>query len=226
MSTLKITAITATRTAPCAPPETSPATLPAAAPVTLTARSDGWSPERQAIFLRALASTQSVADAARAAGKSRQSAYALRARLRGEPFDRAWHAALQCRFDALAEAALERAMHGVEVPHYYKGEMVGTSRRYDERLTVALLAMRDRFGPPAAPQWHLSNQYDPGDFGALVDRVEEGPETWDEEYLLDREAALAECAEDEDEGEGEGEPDKGSADLDCPPENLQQMRDS
>ncbi len=27
------------------------------------------------------------------------------------------------------------------MPHYYKGELIGTSRRYDERLTVALLKM-------------------------------------------------------------------------------------
>ena len=43
---------------------------------------------------------------------SRQSAYALRARLKGEPFDRAWQAALLNRFDALAEAAMERVEQG------------------------------------------------------------------------------------------------------------------
>ncbi|MEE4537708.1 MAG: hypothetical protein V2J51_04355, partial [Erythrobacter sp.] len=107
-------------------------------------RHDGWTPARQATFLRALASTQSVAKAARAAGMSRQSAYGLRARLKGEPFDLAWHAAMRCRFDALAEAAMERALNGVEVPHFHKGELIHTSRRFDERLTVALLAMRDR----------------------------------------------------------------------------------
>ena len=37
--------------------------------------------------------------------------------------------------------ALERALNGIKVPHYYKGELIGTSRRYDERLTVALLKM-------------------------------------------------------------------------------------
>ena len=42
----------------------------------------------------------------------RSSAYALRARLKGEPFDLAWQAALRCRFDGLAEVALERAITG------------------------------------------------------------------------------------------------------------------
>lgn len=175
-------------------------------------RHDGWTPDRQAIFLRALASTHSVAQAARSAGMSRQSAYALRARLKGEPFDLAWQAALQCRFDALAEAALERAMHGVEVPHFYKGELVGTSRRYDERLTVALLAMRDRFRPHTVPQWHASAHYDREHFAELVTRVEEGPETWEEEQALEREALLEEYASEAfgDEEEVDFEDDPGA----------------
>jgi hypothetical protein len=118
------------------------------------------------------------------AGMSRQSAYALRARLRGEPFDLAWTAALRCRFDALAECALERAMHGVEVPHFYKGELIATSRRFDERLTVALLAMRDRFAPPHVPSWHDASAYPADDFRGLIERIETGPETWEEERLL------------------------------------------
>lgn len=113
-------------------------------------RHDGWTTQRQVTFLRALAATHSVAEAAREAGMSRQTAYALRARLKGEPFDHAWHAALRCRFDALAEAALERALHGVEVPHFHRGELIHTSRKFDERLTVALLAMRNQQHPPGA----------------------------------------------------------------------------
>jgi len=151
----------------------------------------GWTPARQAVFLRALASTQSVAGAARMVGLSRQSAYALRARLKGEPFDLAWGAALRCRFDALAECALERAMHGVEVPHFYKGEMVGTSRKFDERLTVALLAMRDRFAP--APKLPVgAARLVPADFAGLLDLVEGGAQSWAEAYQNDAEARIAE----------------------------------
>ncbi len=166
-------------------------------------RHDGWTIERQSIFLRTLSASHSVAEAARAAGMSRQSAYALRARLKGEPFDMAWHAALRCRFDALTEAALERALHGVEVPHYYKGELVGTSRRFDERLTVALLAMRASFGPPHRPTYHPAAGYRADDFGALLERVEHGPETWKEQMQQEEEEYFAEVAELDEEQEGE-----------------------
>ncbi len=140
---------------------------------------DGWSVERQTAFLRALATTHNVSAAARAVGLSRQSAYKLRARLRGQPFDMAWDAAFQSAFDRLAEAAMERALNGVEVPHYHQGELVGTSRRYDERLTIALLAMRERFLRPPAPAYHEASHYEAEDFRALLKRVALGPETWE-----------------------------------------------
>ncbi|MFL0355721.1 hypothetical protein ACI5KX_04515 [Erythrobacter sp. GH1-10] len=170
------------------PSDIAPATPTA---LTTTQRHDGWTPARQTAFLRALASSHSVAAAARQAGMSRQSAYALRARLKGEPFDLAWTAALRCRFDALAEAAMERALHGVEVPHFHKGELVHTSRRFDERLTVALLAMRDSFRGPRVPPSHRASAYDPDDFRGLLARIEEGPETWDEQVRLEYEALYA-----------------------------------
>lgn len=174
-------------------------------------RHDGWTHARQAIFLRALASTQSVAQAARAAGMSRQAAYGLRARLKGEPFDLAWHAALRCRFDALAEAAMERALHGVEVPHFYKGELIHTSRRFDERLTVALLAMRDRLGPPRPCPTDPAAGYSAEDFGALVERVERGPDTWREERRAEYEALYAQYAHDGDDHDEEEDWDDGDA---------------
>ncbi len=176
---------------------------PANLPATLTTpntRADGWTPEKQATFLEHLASTHSVKHAARAVGLSRPSAYKLRARLKGEPFDLSWSAAQLCRLDALAEAALERALNGVEFPHYYKGELVGTSRQYNERLTVSLLAMRSAFAPRRVPDWHGAAQYGPDDFRRLVERVEQGPETWVEEAQLayaEPEDAIEEWDEDE-----------------------------
>jgi hypothetical protein len=162
-------------------PDTPPASDPAPQSTALTTtRCDGWTPARQVEFLSAMAAGHSVAEAARMVGRSRASAYALRARLRGEPFDRAWHAAIRCQFDALLEAAMERALNGVEVPHMHKGEVVHTSRRYDERLTIALLAMRSRFGPHGKGRG-LADAYDLEDLNALLDRVAFGTETWDEE---------------------------------------------
>ena len=162
---------------------------PARTTSTQITRHDGWTRERQAAFLRELAASHCVATAARAVGMSRQSAYALRARLKGEPFDRAWQAALLNRFDELAEAAMDRALNGVEVPHYYKGELVGTSRKFDERLAVALLAMRDSFRPGPAPyRTHPAADYRPDDFGPLLERVARGPTTWLEEIRQKHEA--------------------------------------
>lgn len=181
-------------------------TAPEAAPEhTTTQRRDGWTPRKQAQFLEALAATHCVATAARSVGLSRQSAYKLRARLRGEPFDLAWDAAFQTGFDALAEAAMDRAMNGVEVPHFHNGELVHTSRRYDERLTVALLLMRDQPRRPHRPAYHPASAYGAEDFRRLLARVEHGAETWDgDDDPLD--------GEDEEDGV---DPEAGSGDAEA-----------
>ena len=184
--------------------DTAPASLPAL-PAD-AARHDGWTPARQAAFLRELAATHNVTAAARAVGMGRQSAYKLRARLRGTPFDKAWDAAFATRFEVLAEAALDRALNGVEVPHYYNGELVGTSRRYDERLTLALLAMRQ--GLVRKPEYDFLPEaaFEAGDLAALADRVERGPRHWRanaEEECEARYEAEAEAEEDWPEHDGE-----------------------
>jgi hypothetical protein len=138
-----------------------------------------WTAPKMAAFLRQLSATQSVAAAARSVGMSRQSAYKLRARLKGEPFDWAWKCAFRHNFDALAEAALDRALNGIEVPHFHKGELIHTSRRYDERLTVALLAMRGNLAAtPAGPTAYIPEDLSVDNFPELVERVEQGPENW------------------------------------------------
>jgi hypothetical protein len=149
-------------------------------------RHDGWTPERQAVFLRELAATHCVSTAARAVGMSRQSAYKLRHRLQGEPFDIAWSCAFRRLYDALAEMAVERAINGVEVPHFYKGELIHTSRRFDERATVALLALRPEIAPLPLCRPHEQSLYPEDDFERLVGRVEHGDELWaDIDYLDD-----------------------------------------
>lgn len=130
-------------------------------------------------FLRMLAASQNVSAAAKSVGMSRQSAYKLRARLKGAPFDIAWEAAFRHGYDNLAHAALERALNGVEVPHYYRGELVGTSRRYDERLTVALLAMRNRSGAPLMGRYGAAAEYYGERWDALLERVGTGPADWE-----------------------------------------------
>ncbi len=142
-------------------------------------RHDGWTPGKQAAFLQALAATHCVSEAARSVGMSRQSAYKLRARLKGEPFDIAWQAAFRLQYDALLEATVERAIKGVEVPHFHKGELIHTSRRFDERAAVALLAMRSRMAAPLKCWRAEKDKLNLADFQSLVDRVEYGDEYWD-----------------------------------------------
>jgi len=69
----------------------SPATrkLPVAKP-----RHDGWTVERQKIFIRTLGLTRNVSRAAAAAGMSRESAYRLRRRAEGVALAQTWDSIL------------------------------------------------------------------------------------------------------------------------------------
>ena len=115
---------------PLAPPPP-----PAAEPGDSKRNGPRWSGRKTVEFLRLLAATHSVTHAARAVGISRQSAYKLRSRLRGKAFGAAWDEAFHQNYVNLPYAALDHALNGIEVPHCYKGGLVGISRRYDERPT-------------------------------------------------------------------------------------------
>ncbi|TIX49560.1 hypothetical protein [Alteraurantiacibacter aquimixticola] len=97
--------MTRTRTLP-------PPRIPRFAPVPLRARSDGWTPLRQAEFIGMLAQTGSVAAAARFVGMARETAYRLRRRAGAEEFAWAWDVALayarRGRPPAPPAAAMER----------------------------------------------------------------------------------------------------------------------
>ncbi|MGB3723547.1 MAG: hypothetical protein WA979_12115 [Pacificimonas sp.] len=140
-----------------------------------------WTHAKMAQFLRHLSAGHCVSSAARAVRMSRQSAYRLRARLRGQPFDLAWEAAFRHGYDQLAHAALIRALYGVEEDVWFRGEKVGTRRRYDERLTVALLAMANRSGTPRLGRHHAATEMALDDFENLVERVEHGEAMWAED---------------------------------------------
>jgi hypothetical protein len=68
--------------------------LPTFVPVPVRARSDGWTPERQAAFLGLLAETGSVRAAAERLGMARETAYRLRTKPHAESFIAAWDAIL------------------------------------------------------------------------------------------------------------------------------------
>ena len=153
---------------------TDPDSTPSAPSSNPAARRDGWSLEKQLAFLRALSATHSVTEAAKSVGMSRQSAYRLRSRLKGAPFDLAWEVAFHHSYDVLAHAALERALNGVEVPVYFQGEQVGSYRKYDERLTVALLGKLTTGGNPMFGRLGPATEKHARDFEALLARMAEG----------------------------------------------------
>lgn len=117
--------------------------IPPFEPVPLRTRHDGWTAEKQIDFITALSETACVIESCRRVRMSPQSAYALRARINAASFRAAWDAALDYGIRRLSDAAISRAIHGIPVPHFYKGELIGEHRRYDKRLTMFLLRYRD-----------------------------------------------------------------------------------
>lgn len=89
-----------------------------------------------------LASCQTV-------GIGRSTAYDRYAR--DEGFAARWRAAMDDAADVLEAEALRRATRGVDEPVFYKGERVGTVRKYSDTLLIFLLKgarpekFRDRY---------------------------------------------------------------------------------
>lgn len=105
-------------------------------------RHDGWTPERQLLFLARLAETGCVADACRAAGLSTTSA--RRAYKRMPEFAGRWDMALASPRPILEQAAFDRAVHGVEVGIHRNGKVVATHRKYSDGLLRYLLERDDK----------------------------------------------------------------------------------
>ena len=133
-----------------------------------------WTREKMVLFLRELAATQSVSAAAKAVGMSRTAAYNLRNRLQGQPFALGWEVALELGLHNLAQAVVDRALNGEEIKHYYHGELVATSRRYDNRLAQWVLA-----NPWQVGRYQVAREYSAGDFDALLERVESAALHWE-----------------------------------------------
>ncbi len=128
-------------------------------PVPLRARSDGWSEARQCAFLAQLYFTGSVTVAARSVGKSRASAYRLRARPGAESFAHAWDRVLtppgsgrertrlpppkidwrKVTFEALGR----RLETGLIRPVIYRGRMTAIRRKADNSALFRLLRRGD-----------------------------------------------------------------------------------
>jgi hypothetical protein len=166
---------------PAPPPERDTAeSLPPPPPVHVR-KGDRWNKPKMAEFLRQLAATQSVSAAASSVGMTRSSAYRLRNRLKGQPFDIAWEVAFRHGYDNLAHSALELALEGEEVPHYYQGELKSTHRKRNPQLIVQLLKMRNRVGVPMLGRFGAAAEYWGEHWDQLLERVGTGPVDWSAE---------------------------------------------
>lgn len=113
-------------------------------PAPRRARHDGWTAERQRVFIRVLAETGSVTDAARLASVSPRSAYRLRAHPDAKAFAAAWDWALKSAIGNLTAVAFERAIHGAPREKWKNGELVHETRTPSDRMLMFLLKQFDR----------------------------------------------------------------------------------
>ena len=157
-------------------------TLPAFAPVPRKKeQARGWTPQRQRLFIEALAGTGSVKSAARAVGLSAKSAYDLRRASGAEGFRKAWEAALDIGIQMIEDVAMDRALNGVEEPVFAYGKIIGTRRVYNDQLLMFMLRSRSprRFAGGGQPR--ALNGADKFTLAALK---KQWREEWDREHAL------------------------------------------
>lgn len=122
-------------------------------------RHDGWTAQRQRAFIDALGEYGMVRAAAEKVGMSAASAYRLREADGAASFAAAWDRALRRGMANLVDIAMDRAVNGTPVPHFYKGQQVGEARFYDNRLLMFMLrhAVPQTFGR-YAPETELAER--------------------------------------------------------------------
>lgn len=109
-------------------------------------RADGWTPETQASFIRALEAMGSVGKAVRAVGMGRASAYRLRERPEATSFAAAWDRAISMGRTHQYSIAMDRALNGVTIVRVLKGGAIDVSGGPD--MAVVHAALRDEAVPP------------------------------------------------------------------------------
>ena len=142
-------------------------------PVKHRSRKDGWSAQIQCAFLAHLYITGSVAAAARSVGRSRASAYNLRAHAGAESFAQSWDAILAGPSTGSPskggpmrrrrrkvpdwrklthEELFWRAEQGLLRPIIYRGRMRSIARRPDNSALLRLLTRLDRAQKITCPE--------------------------------------------------------------------------
>lgn len=143
------------------PPANLPVPAAKAAPAPYRVRHDGWTAERQNIFIESLAKTRCVRDASRMAGISWNSAY--RHRKRCPAFRERWALALRRSETTIGEVAWKRAVEGVEEDVWYYGKVVGKRTKYANDL-LRLLFQHDTNGAAR----DAAGRFAPADTGEAV----------------------------------------------------------
>jgi hypothetical protein len=139
-------------------------------------RYDGWTPERQRIFLEALSEGSSVVAACRLLGLSKQSAYAFRRRPQNAAFALGWQAACLLGRDNLADELMDRALHGLTDTTTTDEGKIHRRHRHDNRLAMAMLTRLDRLADNASGEaTHAAARLIAAEFDQYLDLVGKGP---------------------------------------------------
>ena len=116
-------------------------------PVPLRAQHNGWTPALQLRFILALARGAGPDEAARALGRTRQSAYRLRKKAGAESFAAAWDRAQAFARSVRASRPRWSSFGGIEtilVPRHYRGRLIGFVQREDVAGAMRVLGRLDR----------------------------------------------------------------------------------
>jgi len=138
-------------------------------PVPTRPRHDGWTPQKQREFVEALADSGVVRHAAGRVGMTEQSVNRLRRRSDARSFDLACEAAQRFGARRLLSVAWERAIEGTPRRHYWRGELVGEDRVYDNRLLIHLLGRVQAQLEPSPQAAKVAEHWD-----EAMDAIEQG----------------------------------------------------
>ena len=105
-----------------------------------------WTPQVKSAFLTALTEGGEIIAACQAVNLSTQGAY--RHRSLDPEFARAWDVARHHAKEVVFDRLTSRALDGWSENVYYRGELIGTRQRHDNRLILALIARLDKITPP------------------------------------------------------------------------------
>lgn len=146
-------------------------------PVSVRPRWNGWTSDRQRVFITVLAETSSISEACKFAGVSSRSAYRLRARPDATAFAHAWDEALRLATARLTALAFERATIGKVREIWKDGQLVGHTREPSDRLLIFLLQHLLPAGRPGE-RWggfEAMTQVSRAGFPATLDALADNP---------------------------------------------------